>query len=149
MACNYAPHSSVVLLTDPTVPNFYTAVAALAAALPPTPVSLPAGLGQHHTDVTLTHPIAAAALAAHHLCCCLQDWDIMYLNVMEQYLTCGKRVSPHLMVVRKTPGGTGYVITPGFAGQGLEAAKDPQHHGWFDVMFEVRWSRQNRSAACF
>jgi hypothetical protein len=62
----------------------------------------------------------------------------MYLNVMEQFLTRGRAVSSHLMVVRKTPGGTGYVITPGFAQQALEAAKDPNHNSWFDILFEVR-----------
>jgi hypothetical protein len=61
----------------------------------------------------------------------------MYLNVLEQYLTRGRAVSPHLMVVRKTPGGTGFVITPGFAQQALDAAKDPKHGGWFDLLFEV------------
>jgi hypothetical protein len=70
----------------------------------------------------------------------LQDWDIMYLNVIEGFLTRGRAVSPHLMVVRKTPGGTGYVINPGFAQQALEAAKDPKHDSWFDIMVEVRLS---------
>jgi hypothetical protein len=64
----------------------------------------------------------------------------MYLNVIEGFLTRGRAVSPHLMVVRKTPGGTGYVINPGFAQQALEAAKDPKHDSWFDIMVEVRLS---------
>lgn len=51
------------------------------------------------------------------------------------------------MVVRKTPTTTGYVITPGFAQQALEAAKDPKHNGWVDILFEVRLACQDWRAA--